>query len=130
MNASTPQPAPKNDDTSPEVWTEIIRDIDRAMASEQDLLRRGVLRLLRKDCEERDAFGRQKYGVPLRAANGRDPMLDCYQELLDAAAYSFQAVIRREAAPKLFQDVFSMALSLRATIDHRDRLLRARDGVQ
>ncbi len=38
------------------------------------------------DMVERDAVGRAKYGVPLRTNNGRRPLVDLYQELLDAVA--------------------------------------------
>ena len=37
--------------------------------------------------QERDLFGRQKYGVPLQAANGRDMLVDAVQEALDLTVY-------------------------------------------
>jgi hypothetical protein len=36
--------------------------------------------------------GRAKYGVPLQAENGRDPLVDAYQETLDRANYLRQAI--------------------------------------
>lgn len=39
------------------------------------------------DMRDRDAIGRQRYGVPLTAGNGRDHLIDAYQEQCDACAY-------------------------------------------
>ena len=39
------------------------------------------------DMRERDRFGREKYGTPLQANNGRDHLIDAYQEALDLAVY-------------------------------------------
>lgn len=43
--------------------------------------------LLIRDLAERQAFGIQKYGEPLRTFNGRDPLADAYQELIDLLVY-------------------------------------------
>ena len=40
----------------------------------------------------RDAEGRKSYGTSLQAHNGRDPMTDAYQEVLDLALYLRQAI--------------------------------------
>ena len=42
---------------------------------------------LHKDLDARAAMGEAKYGECLRAHNGRDALLDAYQELLDAWVY-------------------------------------------
>ena len=39
------------------------------------------------DLIERKEFGTAKYGEPLMAFNGRDPLVDLYQELIDAVMY-------------------------------------------
>lgn len=39
-----------------------------------------------------DADGRSKYGTPLQANNGRDPLVDAYQESLDLCVYLRQAI--------------------------------------
>ena len=44
------------------------------------------------DMRARDDFGRMKYGTPLQANNGRDALLDAYQEALDLVAYLRQAI--------------------------------------
>ena len=48
--------------------------------------------LVIKDLEARYRFGKNKYGEGLRANNGRDPLIDLYQELLDAVLYTRQAL--------------------------------------
>lgn len=51
------------------------------------------------DLQERARFGLIKYGVPLMPFNGRDPLQDLYEELLDAACYIKQAMIERDSRP-------------------------------
>lgn len=39
------------------------------------------------DMQDRDSVGRQKYGTPLQPCNGRDSLVDAYQEALDLVVY-------------------------------------------
>jgi len=48
------------------------------------------------DMRERDHVGRQRYGTPLQANNGRDALLDAYQEALDLVVYLRQAIEERQ----------------------------------
>jgi hypothetical protein len=41
-----------------------------------------------EDMKARDHQGRAKYGTPLQAENGRDALMDAYQEALDMCVYS------------------------------------------
>ncbi len=43
--------------------------------------------LVQADLVARKAFGLAKYGVPHQADNGRDHLLDAYEESLDLAIY-------------------------------------------
>lgn len=52
--------------------------------------------LVLSDMMERDAVGRQRYGTPLQAHNGRDALKDLYEELLDAVVYLRQALYERD----------------------------------
>jgi hypothetical protein len=54
-----------------------------------------VWALVMKDMELRDQLGRQRYGTPLQAHNGRDALVDAYQEALDLAVYLRQAIYER-----------------------------------
>lgn len=62
--------------------------------------RPAVWDLVIRDMHERDAVGRERYGTPLQAHNGRDPLVDAYQEALDLVVYMRQAIEERtDAAP-------------------------------
>lgn len=50
------------------------------------------------DMIERKAIGVSRYGVPLRPHNGRDPLQDLYEELLDACNYVKQRLVEDEEA--------------------------------
>jgi len=51
--------------------------------------------LVLKDMSERDEHGILTYGISLSPFNGRDPMLDLYQELLDSVVYIRQVLYER-----------------------------------
>lgn len=48
------------------------------------------------DMQNRDSLGRKCYGTPLQPFNGRDALVDLYEELLDAAAYCRQLIYERD----------------------------------
>lgn len=52
--------------------------------------------MVRADLVVREAFGRAKYGTPLRAHNGRDALQDAYEEALDLCCYLKQALVERD----------------------------------
>jgi hypothetical protein len=81
------QPPPVAND-EPAVWPVVIRDIESRChggASTEGLEQ------LADDARERDRVGRDRYGVPLQLHNGRDALVDAYQECLDAMVYLRQA---------------------------------------
>jgi hypothetical protein len=51
------------------------------------------------DMEERDKFGISKYNTSLKPHNGRDALLDAYQEALDLCVYLRQALYERDNQP-------------------------------
>lgn len=53
--------------------------------------------LVADDLEARAAVGVERYGTKLQAGNGRDPVRDLYEELLDAMAYARQAAVESAA---------------------------------
>lgn len=69
LNLAEPKPT-KN--TNPAVWDLVITDM-----------------------QERDQFGMKKYNTRLQPFNGRDPLVDAYQEVLDLAVYLRQAIFER-----------------------------------
>ena len=55
-----------------------------------------VWSLVMQDMEERNREGICKYGTPLQPHNGRDALVDAYQEALDLAVYLRQAIWERD----------------------------------
>lgn len=49
-----------------------------------------------EDLNTRREFGIAKYGTPLQADNGRDALVDAYQEALDLVCYLRQVIEERE----------------------------------
>lgn len=47
------------------------------------------------DMRKRDNFGFRKYGTRLQAGNGRDHLVDAYQEALDLAVYLRNEIRKR-----------------------------------
>lgn len=47
------------------------------------------------DMQERDQIGRERYGTPLQVDNGRDHLVDAYQEALDLVVYLRTEIERR-----------------------------------
>lgn len=58
--------------------------------------RAAVWDLVIADMEERDRIGTARYGTPLQPFNGRDPLIDAYQEALDLVVYLRQAIYERD----------------------------------
>jgi len=52
--------------------------------------------LVIEDMKQRDKVGRERYGTPLQTFNGRDALIDAYQEALDLVVYLRQAIEERE----------------------------------
>jgi len=55
-----------------------------------------VQALVREDLEVRERVGVQRYGSPLRIFNGRDALVDAYQEAMDLTVYLRQAIAERD----------------------------------
>ena len=86
-----------------------------------------VWEMVIEDMKQRDNEGRQKYGTPLQTSNGRDALVDLYQELLDATVYIRQELERRKWKD---DEIFCLkeqnaALRLRVVIDD-DLIARSR----
>lgn len=72
-------------------------DLNREQLAPNPNSGRPVWEMVIEDMQARDLAGRAKYGVPLQAGNGRDALLDAYQESLDQTVYLRQAI---EELPK------------------------------
>lgn len=60
---------------------------------------RAITPLVIADLEERREFGTAKYGEELTAFNGRDPLVDAYQEAIDLTVYLRQTIEERDKVP-------------------------------
>ena len=81
MSAILPDQPPPVDGVG-DVWADLIAEAETDGRCSPTLL--AAMR-------ERRELGIQRYGKPLQYANGRDPLIDAAQELLDAAVYLRQA---------------------------------------
>lgn len=57
---------------------------------------RDVQSMVIEDMHARKQVGMERYGTALKVNNGRDPLVDLYQELLDACSYIRQEIERRK----------------------------------
>ena len=53
--------------------------------------------LVIKDMEDRDKLGKAKYGIALRPHNGRNALIDAYQEVLDLSVYLRQEIEEQQS---------------------------------
>lgn len=65
--------------------------------------RPSIQSLVRADLVEREQVGIGRYGMPLRAFNGRNGLVDLYQELLDACCYVRQVIAEGEEHPEVLR---------------------------
>jgi hypothetical protein len=60
---------------------------------------RPIVDLVIEDLLERRRIGTERYGTPLQAFNGRNALVDFYQELLDGVQYVRQVIEERPQFP-------------------------------
>lgn len=80
------------------------------------------------EVEERRQLGISRYGRPLQAHNGRDALLDMYQELLDGLAYGATAITEgtpRGVDPALLQHAYVLLEGAAWAVRH---VMFQRDG--
>jgi hypothetical protein len=83
MNTLEPEPI-END--NPPCWDEVVEYYSKTFPSHQ--YKDDIINLM----YERDAFGREKYGRPLRAFDGRNSFKEILQEELDGLVYDQKAI--------------------------------------
>jgi len=84
MTLNAEQPAPKATDRRP-AWELVIEFVQAKWPgadTEDETMKAFIV-----DMRERDRIGRERYGVPLTADNGRDHLVDAFQECLDLMVY-------------------------------------------
>lgn len=109
--AATPQPAPIPRDT-PSMHDLVMQDLVP-----------GTERLVAEDLEARKQFGLTKYGTILQAFNGRDALMDAYQETLDQLVYLKQVITEHPSdafLPAAYSKALQVAVFLRRRIEVRN----------
>lgn len=66
-------------------------ELNVTLSGEEESDIRTVLNNVSKDLSDRISFGEKKYGTRLKTNNGRDCLMDAYQECLDFIHYIKQA---------------------------------------
>ena len=72
------------------------------------------------DMRARDRVGRGRYGTPLTINNGRDHLVDAYQEALDKAVYLRAAWLEGAAVKDLYEQELDSIMQIRMKIDARE----------
>lgn len=81
MGINEEQPKPTATDRRP-AWEMVIEYVGQMYPDDYELKTTII-----DEMKERDSIGRKRYGVPLTGGNGRDSLIDAYQEALDFAVY-------------------------------------------
>lgn len=107
----------EDDPSLPRVLDFVTRDL---VELEQVFGDETILALIQEDYRERDEHGMKKYGVPLRPFDGNNPLVEAYQEILDAAIYMRQDMIeQRVADDSEYQTILFLLFFLRERIHAR-----------
>lgn len=108
------QPPPTHND-HPAVWDLVITDIDGLGAD-------GPVIAVMKDMRERDRVGYERYGTRLQPHNGRDNLVDAYQEALDLCVYLRTALFEGHdpELEKTYKTALHNTLAIRSLIWNRD----------
>lgn len=120
MSYNAPQPMPTGDGI--EVSPQAQADLD-TLATDRETTWY-ISRCIQADLQERIDWGTAKYHTPLKTNNGRDALIDEYQEHLDALHYCKQQVMQ---APDDAGALYRYQLTLRLAVHCRCALF-IRDG--
>jgi hypothetical protein len=80
----------------------------------------GLVAQVVADIEARKQVGLERYGTLLQAFNGRDALLDAYQEVLDLCQYLRQ--MKEEQRPRTFAVLVIYTKALRMALQLRDMI--------
>ena len=98
------QPAPVATGRRP-TWEIVMAHVELRLPAD-------MAALVLVDMRERDAVGRERYGTPLTSHNGRDHLVDAYQEILDSVVYLANELDEHGADPETrLDDALPLSLS-------------------
>lgn len=82
------QPPPQHAE-GPDCWLLVLKDVDELFPT--------LGYLVKENMAARRQTGIDRYGMPVRPHNGRNAVVDCFQEVLDAIVYARQAIEEGQA---------------------------------
>lgn len=93
----TPESRRSIDDATPGEWNSASHTYyQRAQPAPKPSSSPAIWSLVIKDMVDRDLVGKERYGHRLQGGNGRDALVDAYQEALDLACYLRQVIWERD----------------------------------
>jgi hypothetical protein len=110
VTAIVDQPSPIATGRRPS-WEIVMSYVDQ-ISRESAYGSTGVIARVLTDMRDRDAVGRQRYGTPLTAGNGRDHLIDAYQEMLDGSVYLATELDEQGVGPETCLDGLSKEVGL------------------
>lgn len=111
------QPMPTPNCWEP-AWEQVIKDLEGGPWI--------YTYLVIADARKRDAMGAKKYGTRLQPFNGRDALLDAYEEALDLCVYLRCAFVENDSQiDGEIYDLYQMSLSI---VCNLRGIMKARDG--
>lgn len=132
MSEIVDQPPPIHRPELIPVWVNVVHDFkvryEDAIQGIDDVGKETAWSVV-NDMEQRDRVGRERYGTPLTTNNGRDQLVDAYQELLDSAAYLRAAWLEGHQVRDVYYAQLDSIMKLRMMIDARDARFAAGSGV-
>jgi hypothetical protein len=121
MSEIVDQPPPAARPDLIPAWEQVIADYTARYTAEHTLDNLQVVRDVLDDMTARDATGRERYGVPLTAHNGRDQLVDAYQEALDLAVYLRAAMEEGHQVHSIYENTLRSITTLRDLINARGK---------
>ena len=118
-----PQPEPIHND-QPATWDLVMEDIKKHVVTVRD--GELLVQLMTTDARDRNAHGIGTYGTPLQPHNGRDSLVDAYQEGLDYLVYLRNAHV--EASPAEAFSVFALCKDALGSVAGLRWMIYRRDG--
>ncbi len=115
-----PPPVPRPDVIP--VWENVLQDFkvryEDALQGIDDVGKETAWNVV-NDMRARDKLGRERYGTLLIVNNGRDQLVDAYQELLDGAAYLRAAWLEGHQVRDVYYAQLDVIMKIRMMIDAR-----------
>ena len=93
--SATPNAAPVAPMDRRPTWEIVIAYVEQLVRDVTHIslgIGENVLPLVIVDMHARDRFGLQHYGIPLTSGDGRDHLVEAYEEMLDASVYLTNAL--------------------------------------